>query len=121
MLSNNFAFYSIKIAKDIAFDIAFFPLWWYTRGLLQFSSSLKEFMVNRERETALFVWVKNIFVPMYGEYSWEGRLISFFMRVFQIIARGVILVFWAFFTVGLFLAWVLLPPYAVYQILFQIF
>jgi hypothetical protein len=40
------------------------------------------------------VWWKYLLVPMYGEYSWQGRIISFFVRLLQGIIRGVLSVVW---------------------------
>ena len=43
------------------------------------------------RTLAIRVWIRNIFVPMFGMYDWQSRLISFFMRVVQIIGRTIAL------------------------------
>jgi len=40
---------------------------------------------------AIGVWTKNIFVPMFGMHDWQSRIISFFMRVVQIIGRSIAL------------------------------
>jgi len=37
----------------------------------------------------LGIWVKNLFVPMYGETSLTGRAISFGVRFVMIIVRGI--------------------------------
>ena len=120
MLSNSFGLYAGKILVDLIRDIIYFPLWWYSRGLKQIVIKLKNFLVNKERSLALFVWIKNIFRPMYAQYDWAGILISFFVRLFQIIVRGIFMLFWlalALLALGL---WLILPVLAIYEIIFQL-
>ena len=120
MLSNSFGLYAGKILVDLIRDIIYFPLWWYSRGLKQIAVKLKNFLANKERSLALFVWMKNIFRPMYAQYDWAGILISFFVRLFQIIVRGIFMLFWlalALLALGL---WFVLPVLAIYEIIFQL-
>jgi len=120
MLTNNLGLYSGKILVDLLRDIIYFPLWWYSRGLKQILIKLKNFLANKEKSLALFVWMKNIFRPMYAQYDWAGILISFFVRLFQIIVRGIFMLFWlalALLALGL---WLILPVLAVYEIIFQL-
>ena len=44
---------------------------------------LKDFLDSKEKSLALFVWVKNLFVSMYGQRDFWGALISFVMRTFR--------------------------------------
>ena len=120
MLSNSFGLYAGKILVDLIRDIIYFPLWWYSRGLKQIAVKLKNFLANKERSLALFVWMKNIFRPMYAQYDWAGILISFFVRLFQIIVRGIFMLGWltaALFALGL---WLIMPVLSIYEIIFQL-
>ena len=56
---------------------------------------------------------------MYGLQDWQGRIISFFVRLVQIMARGFVLVFWAVFALALFLAYLALPIFAAFAFLQQ--
>ncbi|MDP3043491.1 MAG: hypothetical protein Q8N21_03740 [bacterium] len=120
MLTNNFAVYGVKILAELARDIVFFPLWWYSKGLVQLLLKLKVFLKNREKSLALLVWIKNIHKPMYGQYDWQGMLISFFMRLFQIIVRGIAMLFWLVVAFVFFWIWVLLPLFVIYEIVYQL-
>jgi hypothetical protein len=120
MLTNNFAVYGVKILAELARDIVFFPLWWYSKGLVQLLLKLKVFLKNREKSLALLVWIKNIHKPMYGQYDWQGMLISFFMRLFQIIVRGIAMLFWLAVAFIFFWIWVLLPIFVIYEIIYQL-
>ena len=120
MFTHNSAVYGTKILGELVWNIIYFPLWWYSRGLVRLILNLKDFIVNRERSLAFFVWIKNIFRPMYGQHDWQGRIISFFMRLAQIIARGVIMIFWLIFALAGFLFWIILPFIVLYEIYAQI-
>jgi hypothetical protein len=120
MFTHNSALYGTKILGELVRDIIYFPLWWYTRGLVRLLDFLKDFIVNRERSLAFLVWIKNIHRPMYGQYDWQGRLISFVVRLFQIIVRGLVMIFWLFFSLFIFFLWVIFPFLIFYEIYFQL-
>jgi hypothetical protein len=120
MLTNNFIFYSAKILGKTVWDIFYFPFWWYGQGLLRFFGVVKNFIKDRERSLAFLVWLKNIGVPMYGQYDWQGRIISFFMRLFQVIVRGLMMLFWLVCSLVILLIWIALPFFIFYEIYYQI-
>lgn len=120
MIQNNQFLYSFKIIGEIFKNILFFPIWWYSRGLFSTVEKEVSFLSGQQNSLALMVWVRNIFKPMYGQTDWQGRFISFFMRLFQIMIRGTIMVFWVFFTFTLIAAWTVLPVFVGYEIIFQL-
>lgn len=109
-----------KIMSQFIFDILYFPLWWYTSGLLKTLRWGKSFLSIRLRVSGLGVWVKNIFTPMYGQTDWAGMIISFIVRVIQIIVRSSIMIFWIIFTIMTIALWLILPLIIFYQIIFQL-
>jgi hypothetical protein len=111
----------LGIFTDIFKDIIFFPFWWYSLGLIKTAKKLANFVSDKEKSLALFVWVKNIFVPMYGQRDIQGFIISFFIRLVQIIVRGFLLTFWTGGAVIIFLVWIALPLIVVYEIAGQLF
>ncbi|MCK4554777.1 hypothetical protein KAU19_07550 [Candidatus Parcubacteria bacterium] len=120
MTSNNFAIYGTKILAELVRDIIYFPLWWYAKGLLQLLKGLQQFLINREKSLALLVWIKNIHRPMYAQYDWQGMLISFFMRLIQIIVRGIAMLIWLVIAVLAFCFWIAWPVIVIYEIIFQL-
>lgn len=68
-------------------DLLYFPFWWYTHGFLRFAKSLVKALRFKWQDLGVGVWVKNLFVPMFGVRDIAGRLISFFMRLVNIIGR----------------------------------
>lgn len=103
----------------ILVDILIFPFWWYSFGLIKFVKVLLNFLSNQEKFWALSVWARNIFTPMYGLRDWQGRIISFFVRFFQVIFRSVVMIFWMMILSAILFAYLAFPILVVYEIFFQ--
>lgn len=101
-------------------NILFFPLWWYSFGFIRFAQRIISFWRGEQRSLGFNVWLKNLFVPMYGQHDFAGRLISFFIRLIQIIVRGLALLFWLFIGLALMFAWLALPLALIVAIAFQL-
>lgn len=96
--------------KDVIGGIIFFPIWWYTVGFMTVLSWAASSIGEMSQMFGLGVWVRNLFVPMYGDTSIIGRLISFGIRLVMIAVRGAVVACWSvivFVCVGVYLA--LLP------------
>lgn len=120
MMTNNFVLYSGKILVEIVRDILLFPMWWYGRGLLLVFKKMLAFLENRQKSLALLVWIKNIGKPMYGQQDWQGKLISFFIRLVQIIFRSIIMLFYCFIALAIFCFWLALPFLVSFEIIYQL-
>lgn len=107
------------VLKDLLGEFIYLPVWWYTAGLkitfLRCTGSIKDL----SDRMGLMVWIKNILVPLFGQYDWQGRIISFFMRVFQIIFRSIFVGIWSVMALAFFLVWLILPVLIVSQILYH--
>ncbi len=121
MSTNNFLFYATQILFGLTRDLLLFPVWWYTRGLLETLEKITTFWANSLKALNLLVWIKNIFVPMYGQRDITGVLISVFMRIIQIILRSIGFVFLLIVGVVALLLWILMPLLVAWQIIYQIF
>lgn len=109
MVSHNFFSVSGKIVFAMAADVLYFPLWWYGAGLIRLIKGLSRFWRDQERVLGFSIWLKNIFVPMYGQRDIGGRVISFVMRLVQIIVRGAVLIFWLLVLLVILILWLALP------------
>ena len=102
--------------KNFLKNILYFPLWWYSRGLIQIFNKLKQFLFNKQKSLALLVWIKNIHRPMYQQHSWEGIIVSFVVRIIQIIIRSIIMLFWLIICLCILCFWIFLPIFTIYKI-----
>jgi len=98
-----------RIFFEAFFDILYFPIWWYSSGAIKSALWCYSVFQTGNNLFAPWLWLKNIFVPMYGQYDWQGRIVSFFMRLVQIIARSFALLIWLAFSILLFFIWLALP------------
>ena len=98
-----------NIVLEAALDIVRFPLWWYSSGLLRTLRFAKEMIIGYERSLAVGIWVKNMFVPMFGQYDWQSRIISVFMRFVNVIGRGIGLLVVSIVIVMIAVAYMVLP------------
>ncbi len=105
--------------KDFLGGIAFFPLWWFTRGLKMVAARAFHSVQEASAYLGLGVWVKNLFVPMYGDTSWQGKIISFFVRLAMIIIRGMGVIAWTIFAFLLLIAYVVSLPLAIIGALYH--
>lgn len=121
MFKTNFLTYFSEIILDFVFKILYFPLWWYGPGTIKKIRKCYNFLKDKEESLGLFIWCKNILVPMYGQNDFAGRVISFFVRFFQILFRSIIMLFWLFFAFIKLLIWLFFPPALLFALIFQIF
>jgi len=104
---------------DLVGGIVRWPVWWYTKGLFLTFQWATSAIQSYAKMIGLVVWMKNIFVPMYGTRDWQSRIISFFVRVFQIIARSIILIVWSLIMLLFVVAYVSLPVLSLFGALFH--
>jgi hypothetical protein len=76
---------------DLAGSVPRFPVWWYTDGFFGVLGWIRRSLAYRWQSYNMAVWMKNFFVPMYGQYDLAGRLVSVFMRFIVFIGRLVAL------------------------------
>lgn len=84
------------VAKFVVFDllgsIVLFPIWWYTTGFADVFRWTVQSLRYRIKGYGFGIWMRNFFVPMYGQGDIAGRLISVAMRVVVLIGRAVAVV-----------------------------
>ncbi len=104
-----------RVIIEAILDVFMFPLWWYSAGVVFAFRRVFALFMYGNRELAPFLWLRNIFVPMYGQYDWQGRMISFFARGFQVMVRLVGLILWLIVCTAIFSLWFLVPVYIVWN------
>jgi len=120
MLQHNFLTYSGKIIVSIILEIVYFPIWWYSVGFYRLLKNTWNLFRNQEKSLGFLVWAKNILVPMYGQTDWAGRLISFLVRLVQVIGRGFVLTIWLIICLAIIIFWLALPPFLLLALIFQV-
>ncbi len=96
------------------------PIWWYGRGLTALLKQLSQSVFDVSKSLSLRVWMKNLFVPMYGETSFAGRAISFGIRLVMIFVRGLgVILFSGLALVG-FVVYVVALPLVIFGLIYHV-
>lgn len=109
-----------RILLDLFLHIIYFPVWWYSRGSKKVLFRCIESVANVNRQFAPGLWAKNLFVPMFGQSDWQGRIMSVFMRFFNIIFRSIALFVWIFLVFIAFLLWMAFPVFLTWMFLLSL-
>jgi len=110
----------IRSFVQLISDIFIAPIWWYSGGLVRFLRWLLFFERTGVKRIGVYVWIKNIFVPMFGLHSKEDRVISFFVRLTQVIIRIFLIIIYSFAALLMLLVYLALPILVIYQLYQQI-
>jgi hypothetical protein len=105
---------------DVLGGLAYAPVFWYSRGLLDATKYCGRLVSREWQALAVGVWVKNLFVPMYAQRDFAGTLISFFMRLIQIIARSIAMIAWIIVVAALYVAYIAVPAVIAFEFIRQL-
>lgn len=105
-----------RLVIDTVTGIVGFPMWWYGRGLISWVQFCWRMFGDYRAWLGVGLWVRNLFVPMYGSYDFVGRIVSFFMRVVMILLRSTALILLAAVFLLLIAAYVFAPLWIVVSI-----
>ncbi len=105
-----------RLFLEAVLDIIYFPVWWYTKGAAHALRWCFNLLRHGNESLAPGLWLANLFVPMFGQFDLQGRIVSFLMRLVQIFARTIALLVWLSLCLVLFLCWLALPVLIVYGI-----
>lgn len=108
------------LAVDIVGSFLYFPVWWFTAGAWRAAKICARTVRSQATTFGVAVWLKNLFTPMYGLRDIQGRIISFFMRLFIIIWYSVILLLMSVLMTAVFVAWLAVPVIAISQLWIQL-
>lgn len=102
-----------RITLEFVLDFFYFPVWWYTAGAKRALLFCVSLVQDGNNLLAPGLWLRNIFVPMFGQWDWQGRLVSVFMRLANVIGRSFALLIWLAAVSVLFLVWIAWPVFVV--------
>lgn len=94
-------------------DALYFPVWWYTKGLRRVAVGCAHYIEEMNLTLAPGLWLKYMFVPMFGQRDFQGRLMSIFMRIVNIIGRSVALFVYSLSIFFLLFLWIAFPVFVV--------
>lgn len=98
-----------RIIVQFILDVLYFPLWWYGAGAIIAMRFCIQLFLAQQTKLAPMLWLKNLFVPMYGQYDWQGRIVSVFVRFANVCIRSLIVLVWVMLYLGMYVFYLLIP------------
>jgi hypothetical protein len=109
-----------RIVLDFLLHVIYFPFWWYTGGIKHAGLYCVNLLRSGSDYLAPGLWLQNIFVPMFGQSDWQGRIVSVLIRIVNIIGRGFGLLIWTVVVFALFILWIIWPIFVIYTLIMLI-
>lgn len=104
---------------EVVIDTIFFPVWWYTAGFVHALRFAGRWFADVRMMMGVGVWVRNWFVPMFAQYDFWGRVVSFLVRSAMIVFRTIGLLILSCFIVLYLVAYLVLPVLLLCGLLLQ--
>lgn len=91
---------------------------WYVRSVRWYSNIVINKLEDLDYYLAWRITLKNLFQPLYKDFSVIGYTLGFIFRFFRLLMGGII--YAAIFLVALlfYMAWLALPPYLLYRVIY---
>jgi len=110
----------IYLLNQAGYRVLEFFRHWYVGGFLTASHLSLNVLERFDRIFAFKITLKNLFQPLYQDYSVIGYLWGFVFRSFRLIAGSIVYGALVLISVTLYLIWVAIPIYIIYNILINI-
>lgn len=101
-----------RTARDITYwtkALLYLPYFWYVEGVRFFVRVFVRLIIYLDQTTATTLMVRMIFTPLFGDYSFLGRILAVPFRVFRILVGVILIIFAAVSVFTLFIAWLVAP------------
>lgn len=93
---------------------------WYIGSFKVYSHFFISFLEKLDRIFAFKITLRNILQPLYSDRSFIGYVLGFFFRGWRLIIGGILYLIIIVLAIFIYLAWLLVPIYIIYKILFSI-
>lgn len=116
-----FAIETIRfIIVDFVISIIYFPLWWYTEGLLKVVRMIVREIRGLAKTFNLKILFQFILKPMFGQYDIWGRIISFGVRIVHFTFLTMYTLVYSILLSFVLILWIVLPFFILFNILFHL-
>lgn len=116
MIVEYFTNLPIKFVKGI---INFFSFW-YVRSSRDFWNKEIGFIKGIERDIGVIINLKLITQPIFGDYSYMGRVIGPIFRLGRVLVGFIIMSASVFAVIIMYLIWIILPPLAFLMVMLNL-
>ena len=107
----NFAL--VYLGQRFFYRVTEFLRHWYVKSARMYSNWVLDKLEDLDYYLAWRITFKNLFQPLYKDYSIIGYVLGFLFRSGRLFVAGLIYVFIFILAIGLYLLWLALPIYLV--------
>ncbi|OGY86418.1 MAG: hypothetical protein A2458_00705 [Candidatus Kerfeldbacteria bacterium RIFOXYC2_FULL_38_9] len=107
------------ILVDLILNIFYFPVWWYTTGVLKVLNLINKEISSLAGALRLKTLFRFLFKPMFGLTDRWSLVISIGVRLVHFFVLSLVTLLYTVVLVLLFLLWLILPFFILYNILFH--
>jgi len=107
----------VYILNRYLFRIYYFLYHWYVRGFRKAANWAINYLEKLDYSFALRINLKNIFQPLFQDYSIVGHVLGFISRGIRIVVASIIYSVFIVICLVLYLAWAAIPIFAIYKII----
>lgn len=104
---------------DVIGNIFYFPIWWYSKGLLRVILWYKNGITDFANYLAIPILFKSLFKPLFGMNDIVSRIISIVLRFVYFFVLMIVMVIYLILLTVFVLAYMLLPLFIAYNIIYQ--
>jgi len=114
---NTYKIFFKDLFLDTIWEVLYFPIWWYSRGLKKAALFCWQKVNDGWRVLALSIFLKSFFVPMYSQKGWDAYALSLATHFIQLLWRMFLMVFWTGLWLFVLILWIALPIFVIWQLL----
>ena len=105
------------LSKKFLYRIFDFLRHWYWYSTRIYSNRVLNFLETVDYRLAWEITFRNLFQPLYGDYTLIGYALGFVFRSTRLFVGSIIYFFLFVFAFALYLIWAAFPPYVVFRII----
>lgn len=91
---------------------------WYVKSAKTYANYIVNKLEEIDRHIAWKITLRHLFDPLFGDYTFIGRVISFPIRLIRLIMGGIFYVIFICVAASIFVVWSLIPIYLIWGMFF---
>ena len=99
----------VYLFKRLVFRVFEFLRHWYVRSARIYSDFILTRFERLDRRFAWKVTLKNLFQPLYKDYTIIGYVIGFLFRSVRLIIAGVVYIIFFLLAIFIYIVWLMIP------------
>ncbi len=101
--------------SNLSYLVISFPMWFLFRFPLRLSRIVMRVISLLNNEFSFTLNLRLLFTPIFGDYTKVGRVIGFFVRIFEVVFGLILILFLSLLVIVVPIGWYLIPLWVAYE------